>query len=297
MTSRQVTVPFLISLGAVPVVFAIAVAAGGASAGDKVTLWLFGATVLVELVVLVKAFSARKMFSSSDPLHLTWTLIVGFLVIRLMAEARLSTLNFGLVPRYTEGGSDSLFFYVIVLRYLYTVSDLLFIGALISTIKTYKATGFKFELIGLDYVYMALLWVMPVITFAFRDNLIYSNQSGTDGYIGTYRLVTVTVGALIATLCLVVRRYAIQMGGGAVSRVWNAVVAAGIARDASFLVLALLSSLWRPGAAFIEQFLLWIFSCCWLIATLLQQEVLPRARIQDSGPSIKDSERMQEVGV
>jgi hypothetical protein len=54
------------------------------------------------------------------------------------------------------------------------------------------------------------------------------------------------------------------------------VVIAGIARDASFLVLALLASWWRPGAGFVEQYLLWIFACCWLLAAVYQQEVLPR---------------------
>jgi hypothetical protein len=278
MTSRHVTVPFFVSLVILPLLFGIAMATGGAASGDRVTLWLFGATVLVELLVLFKAIGARKVFSPSDSGHLTWSLIVAFLVVRLLAEARLTTLNFSIIPRYTEGASDALFVYVIVFRYLYTISDLLFIFALITTIRAYKGTGLKFELVGRDYLYIALLWVMPIVTFLFRANLIYSNQAGTDRHIGTYRLVTVTVGALIASLCLVVRRYAIQMGRGAVARVWNAVFAAGIARDASFLALALLSSLWKPGAAFIEQYLLWVFSCCWLISALYQQEVLPRVK-------------------
>jgi hypothetical protein len=58
--------------------------------------------------------------------------------------------------------------------------------------------------------------------------------------------------------------------------VWNAAVVAGIARDASFLALALLSRVWDVGARFTEQYLLWVFTCCWLLAALYQQEVLPR---------------------
>jgi hypothetical protein len=54
------------------------------------------------------------------------------------------------------------------------------------------------------------------------------------------------------------------------------VVIAGISRDASFLALALMSSWWRPGASFVEQYLLWIFGCCWLMAAIYQREVLPR---------------------
>jgi hypothetical protein len=128
-----------------------------------------------------------------------------------------------------------------------------------------------------DYFYILLLLTIPALTFLFRDNLIYSNTAGSDKYIAVFRLITVTVGALIASLCLVVRRYVLQMGGGAVARVWTMVVIAGIARDASFLVLALMSSWWRPGAGFVEQYLLWIFGCCWLMAAIYQREVLPRA--------------------
>jgi hypothetical protein len=91
-----------------------------------------------------------------------------------------------------------------------------------------------------------------------------------------YRLVAVTVGAVIGSLCIVVRRYASQMGGGAVARVWNMVVVAGVARDGSFLALALISSLSKPAATFVEQYLLWAFSCCWLIAALYQSEVFAR---------------------
>jgi hypothetical protein len=278
MTSKHVLIPFIVSLFVAPLLFVGAILSGGPSAGDKLTLWLFGATVLVEVLVLAQAMAARRMFSASDHGHLTWTLIAAFLVVRLVAEVRLTTLNFSMVPRYTENAPQALFFYIIVLRYLYTLSDLLFIGALITTIRTYKGTALTFELLGRDYFYMVLIWAMPLLTLAFRNNLIYSNQAGTDRNIGTYRLVGVTVGALIASLCLAVRRYALQMGGGAVARVWSAVVTAGIARAASFLALALLSNAWRPGAAFIEQYLLWVFSCCWLIAALYQREVLPRAQ-------------------
>lgn len=278
MTSKQIAVPFMVSLAVVPLFFAVAMLSGGAASGDKFTLWLFGFTVLVEIGVLIQASKARKLFSPSDAGHTTWALIVSFLVIRLLAEVRLFTINFALVPRYTESSSSALFFYVVVLRYLYTVSDFLFIGALLNTIRSYKSTGLTFEVLRRDYLYIILVCAMPVITFFFRNNLVYSNQAGSDRHIGTYRLVTVTVGALIASLCLVVRRFAVQMGGGAIARVWNAVVAAGIARGASFLVLAVLSNSWRPGAAFIEQYLLWIFSWSWLIASLAQREVIERVR-------------------
>jgi hypothetical protein len=293
MTSKSVLVPFMVSLAALPLIFVVAVAIGGPAEADRVTLVLFGATVLVEVVALRQALSARKLFSPSDSGRLTWTLIVLFLVVRLAAEARLTTLNFQIVPKYTDGGSAGLFFYTIVLRYLYTLSDVLFLCALATTIRAYKSTGLRFELMRRDYLYILLVWAMPALTYVFRDNLVNPNITTADSHIATYRLVAVIVGAAIATLCLVVRRYVVQMGGGAVARVWNMVVVAGISRVASFLCLALLSDWWRAGAAFAEQHLLWVFSCCWLLAALYQQEVLPRA---DGSEVVKAAAQSKAAG-
>lgn len=267
----------IVSFIAVPVIFALATIAGGPAEADRVTLVLFGATVLLEVIALTRVLAARKLFSSADPGYLTWTLVAAFLLARLLGELRLATINFQLVPRYSEGGPTWLFVYVIVFRYLYTLSDVFFIVALTTTIRAYKSTGLKFELVKRDYLYMSLVWVMPVLAFVFRSNLIYSNATVRDGYIASFRLITITVSAFIVSLCLVVRRYTSQMGGGAVARVWNMAVIAGVARASSFLALALMSSWWRSGAGFMEQYLLWIFACCWLMAAVYQLRVLPRA--------------------
>ncbi|MEW6213342.1 MAG: hypothetical protein AB1631_33920 [Acidobacteriota bacterium] len=278
MNSRTVLTPFILSIMLIPFAFAISLGLSSDATPERIILTLFAETVVVEILALFQVANARKLFSRSDQGYLTWTLILAFLIVRLLAEARLTTMNFGWVPQYEEDAPSSLiFFYRYVLRYLYTVSDLLFISALVTTIRSYKSTGLKFELMKQDYLYIILLWAMPVITFVFRENL-FSASTGNDPYIPTYRLVAVTVGAIIASLCIVVRRYAVQMGGGAVASVWNSVVAAGIARDASFLALALITPSSRVGAQFLEQYLLWIFACCWLMAALYQREVLPRGK-------------------
>lgn len=280
MKSKPIIASFLSSVVAAPVLFAVVDGTGGPRAKTAYVEILFALTVLVEIAALAQAMTARKVFSRSDSGHLTWTLIVAFLIVRLLAELRLITLTFGLVapPRAVDNAPPLLFFYVIVLRYVYTFSDALFVGALVSTVRSYKSTGLKFGLLGRDYLYIILLWVIPFTTFAFRANLGLTGFTGPDPYIPTYRLVAVIVGAVIASLCVVVRRFAVQMGGGAVARVWNTVVVAGIARDASFLALALLSPVWDAGARFGEQYLLWIFAGCWLMAAVYQQEVLVGVR-------------------
>lgn len=278
MRSKSVVVPFFISLVALPVLFGLAITMGNPAQGDSLRQALFAATVAIEAVALWKAISARKIFSPQDSGYFTWTLILIFLAVRLVAELRLVTLTFGMVdiPARIEEASQGMYFYVVVLRYIYTASDLLFVGALATAILGYKSTGLRFDLLKRDHIYIGLLWVLPILTFVFRENLDLGGLLKTDNTIAAYRLVAVCAGAMIGTLCIVVRRYAIQMGGGAVARVWNTVVIAGTARAASFLVLALISKWWEPGAKFIEQYLLWVFACCWLIAVLYQQEILPR---------------------
>ena len=275
MRPKTAIMVLLCSLLVIPAVFCLVamVSAKGAEGASAVTRVLFGLTVVVEIVALVQAAAVRRMFSPSDRGHLTWTLIVAFFLVRLVGELRLITLTFEFVPTYREGDSSGSFFYVVVLRYLYTISDLLFIAALVTTVQAYKSTALKFELMGRDYGYIAFLWVIPAATYYFRTNLSLGGIITADNYIATYRLIAVFVGAIIGTFCVVVRRYAVQMGGGAVAKIWNTVVVAGIARAASFLVLALFLKNWRYEAQFAEQCLLWIFASCWLVAALYQLEV------------------------
>ncbi len=278
MTSQSVRIPFIASLFVIPAAFTVTILVSDSQKALEVNNYLFAATVLVQIVVLSQAFAARNVFSRVDPGHLTWTLIVAFLIVRLLVEGRLATLTFKIVnpPPDLLHASPLMFFYVVALRYVYTISDLLFVAALITTIRTYKSTGLKFELLGRDYVYMAILWAIPVVTFIFRSNLGLAGIIAADQYIATYRLVAVFVGALIASLCVAVRRYALQMKGGSIARVWNTVVVAGTVRAASFLALATLSKVWAPGARMMEQYLLWVFAGCWLLAAIYQREVLPR---------------------
>jgi hypothetical protein len=246
------------------------------SAGNTLTLSLFGLTVLLEAAGLAQFFKARKVFARGDAGYTTWTLIIAFMIVRLIAEARLMTLTYGLVPEYRNSASGGLFFYTVVLRYIYTVSDVLFIAALATTIRSYKSTGLPFKLLPIDYLYILALCALPLITFVFRVNLIQAAIANPDNYMMVYRLVAVSVGAIIASLCIVVRRFASQMGGGAVARVWNMVVIAGVARDGSFLALALLSSWSKFAATFAEQYLLLVFACGWLLAAMYQKQVFAR---------------------
>jgi len=142
--------------------------------------------------------------------------------------------------------------------------------------RSYKSVGLGFRLLRRDYLYVLVLWMIPLLTLMNRENLQVTILANPDKYASSYHLVAVFAGALVASLCVVIRRYALQMGGGTVARVWNTAIVAGIARDASFLALSLLSAWSRPGAKFVEQYLHWVFAGCWLLAAIYQQELIPR---------------------
>ncbi|MGH9761364.1 MAG: hypothetical protein ACREDR_17995 [Blastocatellia bacterium] len=279
MRTAKLIKPFAASLIVAPLASILAWRFAGRAAGNSIVNILFAATVLVEVVALREAIKARRLFSKSDAGYLTWTLTVAFLIVRLVAEARLISLTFKLVqsPGDFATASSGLFFYIVVLRYLYTISDVLFIGAVLAAILSYKKTGLSFSIGILDYFYIVLVCAVPLTTYLYRGNLGLAGIIASDRYISDYRLIAVFVGGIIASLCLIIRRYALQMGGGTIARVWNNVAIAGIARDASFLVLAVLSNWWRPGAEFGEQYLLWVFSVLWLMAALYQQEAIAQA--------------------
>ena len=233
------------------------------------------ATVAVEILAWIGSVKARRVFAPDDTGHRTWTLIAVFLAVRIVAELRAITLVFQLVPAWIQDDPDRAFFYRVILRYLFTVSDLILIAALVTMIRAYRSTGLQFAVLRRDWAYMAAVCAFPLAATVFRTNL-FKLEYANDPTIATYRLVAVFVGAAIVCLCLVVRRYVVQMGGGALARIWTAVVVAGIARAGSFVVLALLSGAWWLGAGFLEQLLLWIFACHWLLAARHQAQLVGR---------------------
>lgn len=233
----------------------------------------FTATVVVQIIALWQANAVRLAFDPEDTVRKTWTLICVFLTLRCLAELRLTTLYFDLVPDLITSSETAFFVYKVVLRYLYTVSDLVAIAALLSAIRSYREAGLEFELRGTDYAIAGAVALVPVGSFVLRSNLD-SFLTGEDPTIVTYRLVAVSVGAVIAGLSLALFRLVMQMGGGMLSKVWGSASLAGIARTLSFLALAAISGASVTVGEFVEQSLLWLFAGGWLMAALSQRALL-----------------------
>ena len=241
-------------------------------AAPLATRLFFVTTVAVEVLALAGALWARAGFEAGDDGRRTWTLVSVFLGLRLLAQARLTTLYFDLVPGFVADDPSSLFFYRVVLRYLYTVADVVCVAALASAARTYRAVGLGFELRPVDYAVAGLLAIMPMASFALRANLS-TFTAETDLTIVTYRLIAVSVGSIIAGLSLVLLRYASLMGGGLMARVWRAAALSGLARTLSFVALAALTPQSVELAEYVESLLLWCFACGWLLAAAEQREL------------------------
>jgi len=237
---------------------------------------LFALTLAVELCAFGLALAVRSRYQPEEPNRRIWTLFAVFLGVRLLAQLRLATIYFDLVPGFVAGSEGLNLFYISGLRYLYTLSDLCFTGALVVAIRAWRATGLPFRALKRDYGLMLLVSLLAVATWALAGNLAILSQEFKNvaaRQMQIFRLVAVSLGTLIACLCLVVRRYAVQMGGGALAGVWNAVVVAGIAHAASFLLLGALSRTWQTGAEFFEQLSLFVFAGSFMLAILRQREL------------------------
>ena len=274
MRSKPILLSFLISLAVIPVAFLLVLDVDGPT--DRLTFALYGAAIVVEALAFVQALISRRVFDEEDWGRTVWTLFSGFLGIRLLGEFRYVSLLVNGISSNAAGISTTMFVYIVVFRYLFTAADLLCLAGLIRTVREYRASGFEFRLLRRDWFYIGALWIMPIVP------IIYPAQNA-DGYLRAYWLVATTVGTLIASIGMVVRRYAQQMGVGALARVWTTVVIACTARAASFPAISLASQ-WLPDPVtdFVEQYPIWIFANCWLLAAVLQQSVLRRAEAEQT---------------
>jgi hypothetical protein len=220
---------------------------------------------------MVQATRARLTFAPGDPGRRTWGLIAAFLGVRALAELRYLPIFLGVVPAYHEDAAFSTYVYVVGLRYLFTLSDLLLIWGLVTAVRTYRSVGLEFHLETKDYVYVALVAAMGLAA-------ALVGAEGVDEHLARYRVVGSTLAAVIGALTIVMGRYGQLLGGGALARVWNAVVLACTARVAAFFFAMMVSRVAAgPVADFVEQCLLWGFACWWLMAALHQRDLLRHA--------------------
>jgi hypothetical protein len=271
--TRTVVGAFVAFFAIAPVAFVLAISTGDEPAGHLAANTIFFVGLGLELAAFGGALAARRHFDSGDAWHTIWTLAAAFLGVRILAELRLATLVLEVVPYYYEGAPAWLFVYVVVFRYLYTVADLLFLAALVLAIRSYRSSGFGFTIAPRDYLYMAPLVVAVGIAFWLRHLLTING----DAYLQAYRLVAMTLNMAMACLCIVIRRFTVQMGGGALARVWTYVVFAATARVSAFVSVAVVARLLPSEAGvatdFVEQYLIAVFAACWVAATLAQHDV------------------------
>jgi hypothetical protein len=238
---------------------------------------LFVLTLLVQIVALRRAWTCRSRFEPTDAARTTWSFITLFLAVRVLAELRLSTLYFDLVPEVIQASELARTIYVVVLRYLYTASDILLVIALVGVVRAYRSLGLHFRTERSDHALMMLVMAFPLVVWLLRHRMT-NFLGGQDPTIVVYRLVAVTVTTVVVILCIVIWRYVRQMGGGVLARVWRAVVVAGLARAGSFVTLAIVSTWSLAWANLAEQVLLLAFAIAWIAAAGRQHAILDYVR-------------------
>jgi hypothetical protein len=234
-------------------------------------LYLFLLTLTVEIAAVVVAFVGRSRLAPGDPGRRAWTWIGVALALRLLAELRLATLYLSVVPDFIVGHPLLRDIYVLGLRYLYTLSDLALVPALLAIRRGLASTGLDFHLRPRDAILLVLLPPLPVTVYLLQSALAAGE---VDAGIHTFRLIGASVGMLVSGVCVVLASPALQMGGGAWAWIWGAAAAAGIARGLAFAAAAVAPSF--PMMLVLEQALLWTFACGWLLATSLHLRLVTR---------------------
>lgn len=233
-------------------------------------LGLFVATLLLEGVVVAAVVRVRGRFEAADEARRPWTLIGLGLGARLIAEIRLWTLYFEAVPEFVRARPELDAFYLQVLRYLYTLGDLLIAGGLVMTLRAFASLGIGLQLRWRGWLTIAALGCLPLLHF-FVQRWAWAGVVMEDPGILTFRLVSVVSSALVGGLSLGLVAVSRQMGGGALAWVWGAAATAGLARALGFLLGA-----WArgdPWVAVVDQALLWTFACGWLMAAAVRGEM------------------------
>jgi hypothetical protein len=233
-----------------------------AAVGD-IRLGLFAATVAVEIAALALVLRGRGHLQPTDEARWTWTLVAAALGTRLLAELRVGLLYLDAVPGFIADSEPLRVVYLLVLRYLFTASDLLLLVALWTARRSFERSGLGYPLRPRDLGVLVLLAPLPVLTWAAQAAL---QLSPSDPGISTFRVISVVVGAVVSAMGLGLVSLTLQMGGGVLAWIWGSLAVAGIARVFAFVAASGLQALGVASAMVVEQSLLWTFACAWLLA-------------------------------
>ncbi|MBL9106941.1 MAG: hypothetical protein JNL82_38930 [Myxococcales bacterium] len=229
---------------------------------NEVRLALFAATLLVEILALVFVLRGRAHLQPSDEGRRTWTLLAAALTARLLAELRVGLLYLDAVPGFIADRPALMNLFVYVLRYLYTLADLLLLAGLWTARRSFDRSGLGYPLRRRDLGALALLAPLPLLVWLAQDAM----QVSADPGIFTFRLVSVVVGSVVSALCLGLASTSLQMGGGVLAWIWGGLATAGIARVFAFVAASGLQALGWASVSVVEQGFLWTFACAWLLA-------------------------------
>ena len=234
-------------------------------------LGLFTATLGLEAVGVAAALAVRARLGASDEARRPWSWIAAGLGARALAEVRLGTLYFDAVPGWIHERPELDWLYVQVLRYLYTLGDLLIAGALWLTLRALASLGLGLRLGVGGRLAIAGLAALPLIQFVLQ-RIAWAGLTPEDPGILPFRVISVLTSALVGGLSLALVGLTRQMGGGALAWVWGAAAAAGIAKALGFVVGAALRG--NAWGGVLDQALLWTFAAAWVGAAVIYYEVI-----------------------
>lgn len=229
----------------------------------SVRLGLFAATLTAEFAAVLLVLRGRAHLRPSDDARRIWTLLAAALSLRLLAELRVGLFYLDAVPEAITARPLLRDLFVMGLRYLYTLGDLLLLAGLWLARRSFDRSGLGYPLRPRDLAVLGVLAPLPVLTWAAQTGIV---ADPADPGIYAFRVISVVVGSLGVALGFGLLSTALQMGGGVLAWIWGGLAVAGIARVLAFVAASGLQALALPVGIVVEQGLPWTFACAWLLA-------------------------------
>ena len=189
------------------------------------------ASIIAFAVALALHLEIAKEYRRTPLLHFAWLALAanaGISVIRMILEGPWLTLIWSEYDRSLRGLWQH--------QAIIPANIALLIGV-IAMCLAYHRVGLGFEVIRRDYVLMAISAVILIGLLAFREGLTEAQSPYLAGrYLQQFGLFLL---ALIAAVCVLLQRMAMQMGGGQLANVLRLITFYAFARSTIVLVSAI----------------------------------------------------------
>ena len=215
------------------------------------------ASIIAFIVALALHLEIAKEYRRTPLLHFAWLALAanaGISVIRMILEGPWLTLIWSEYDRSLHG---------LLQHQAIIPANLALLTGVIAMCLAYHRVGLGFEVTRRDYVFMAISAVILIALLVFREGLTEAESPYLAGrYLQQFGLFVL---ALIAAVCVLLHRMAIQMGGGQLANVLRLITFYAFSRS----IIVLFTAVRPVFPAGTKPFLSCLTEMSWLLVVWL----------------------------